>query len=86
VIAPQAPLFGHHLAGRHPARAASLAHALPLTYANEALRGVMIRGDALSDLVMGGGILLGFAKLMALLASISLRRDLDAPPPRYPLR
>jgi ABC-2 type transport system permease protein len=52
-----------------------IAHALPLTYANEALRGVMIRGDGLSDLALEGGVLLGFAALMVLLASVTLRRE-----------
>lgn len=52
-----------------------LARALPLTYANEALRAVMIRGDGLGALWLNLGVLVGFAILMILLSMSTLRRE-----------
>lgn len=52
-----------------------LARALPLTYANEALRGVMIRGDALDALWLDIAVLTGFAVLMIALGTSTLRRE-----------
>ena len=50
---------------------------LPLTYATEALRAVMVKGYALSDplIVRDIGILSGFAVLMAAAAVVSIRRE-----------
>ena len=50
---------------------------LPLTYANEALRSVMVKGYALSDplILRDIGILAGFAIVMAVLAVASIRRE-----------
>jgi len=50
---------------------------LPLTYATEALRSVMVRGYALGDplILRDIGILAGFALLMALAAVGSIRRE-----------
>ncbi len=53
-----------------------LAHLMPLTYANEALRGVMIRGDRIGALWTETGVLIGFAVLMVLLAASTLRREI----------
>mgnify|MGYP001195873821 FL=1 len=52
-----------------------LAHALPLTYAAEALRGVMIRGDGLAALWVNLAVLAGFAVLMIVLGTSTLRRE-----------
>jgi ABC-2 type transport system permease protein len=52
-----------------------LAHLMPLTYANQALRGVMIRGDALGALWLEVLVLIGFAALVVVLAAWTLRRE-----------
>ena len=50
---------------------------LPLTYANEALRSVMVKGYALTDplIVRDIGILAAFALVMAVAAVLSIRRE-----------
>ena len=50
---------------------------LPLTYANEALRSVMVKGYALTDplILRDVGILAGFAVAMAIAAVASIRRE-----------
>ena len=54
-----------------------VAHVLPLTYSNEALRDVMVRGRGLLD----GGVavnflaLVGFAAFFVVIASLTLRRQ-----------
>ena len=50
---------------------------LPLTYANEALRSVMVKGYALTDplILRDVGILAGFAVVMAIAAVASIRRE-----------
>jgi ABC-2 type transport system permease protein len=50
------------------------AYAMPLTWANDALRGIMIRGEVLSALSLELGVLAGFAVIMVVLSSITLRR------------
>jgi len=52
-----------------------LAHVMPLTYANEALRGVMISGDQLGTLWLQTSVLIGFAVLMVILATSTLHRE-----------
>lgn len=52
-----------------------LAQVMPLTWANEALREIMIRGGNLPDIWQELGLLAGFAALMVLLGSLTLRRD-----------
>ncbi|MBI3659365.1 ABC-2 transporter permease [Candidatus Acetothermia bacterium] len=47
----------------------------PLTYANSALREVMLRGRELSDITMQLGVLAGFAFLMLILSVQSMRRQ-----------
>jgi ABC-2 type transport system permease protein len=55
----------------------ALSTVMPLTYANEALRSVMVKGYALTDplIVRDIGILAGFALLMAVAAVASIRRE-----------
>ena len=77
VITPQALLSGiiwpiSSLPG--PLRI--LAQVMPLTYANEALRDVMIRGDQIGALWTETAVLIGFAVLMVLLATSTLRREI----------
>lgn len=50
---------------------------LPLTYANEALRSVMVKGYALTDplILRDIGVLAAFALLMAVAAVLSIRRE-----------
>jgi ABC-2 type transport system permease protein len=54
-----------------------LSAVLPLTYANEALRSVMVKGYALSDplILRDVGILAAFAAVMAIAAVLSIRRE-----------
>jgi ABC-2 type transport system permease protein len=54
-----------------------IAALLPLTYANEALRSVMVKGYPLSDplILRDIGILAAFALLMSLAAVVSIRRE-----------
>ena len=53
-----------------------LAHLMPLTYANQALRGVMISGNQLRALWLQTAVLAGFAALMVILATSTLRREI----------
>jgi ABC-2 type transport system permease protein len=53
-----------------------LADLMPLTYANEALRGVMVSGDRLSALWLQTSVLVGFAALMVILAASTLHREI----------
>jgi len=55
----------------------ALSTIMPLTYANEALRSVMVKGFALTDplILRDIGILAAFALLMALAAVASIRRE-----------
>lgn len=52
-----------------------VARVLPLTWANDALRAVMLRGEGLNDLVPHALVLVAFATLMLLLAMSTLRRE-----------
>lgn len=51
------------------------AYALPLTYANFALKDVMLKGFGLDQVWPELAILVGFAALMVVLAAVSLRQD-----------
>ena len=51
-----------------------LAHALPLTYAVEGLRDIMLSGKDLIAVGIDLGILAGFAVITSILAAVSLRR------------
>ena len=48
---------------------------LPMTYANSALTDIMIRGKGLLDVLSEFGVLLLFAALMVVIASLTLRRE-----------
>jgi ABC-2 type transport system permease protein len=52
-----------------------LAYAFPLTYANFALKDVMLKGMGLADVWPDLAFIAGFAVLMVLLASLSLRQE-----------
>lgn len=52
-----------------------IAYALPLTYANFALKDVMLKGFGFDQIWPELAILVGFAVLMVVLAAISLRQD-----------
>jgi len=52
-----------------------LANVLPLTYANFALKDVMIKGFGIGDIWPDLAFLVGFAVLMVLGAAFSLRQD-----------
>jgi ABC-2 type transport system permease protein len=52
-----------------------LARVMPLTYANDALRGIMVRGDGLGAIGLELSVLAGFAILMVILSSLTLRRE-----------
>ncbi|MBN1965926.1 MAG: ABC transporter permease [Anaerolineae bacterium] len=52
-----------------------IAYFLPLTYVNEALRGVMIKGLGLGDILPQLIILAGFAVLLLIAAAASIRRE-----------
>jgi ABC-2 type transport system permease protein len=52
-----------------------IAYALPLTYANFALKDVMLKGFGFDQIWPELAILVGFAALMVVLAAVSLRQD-----------
>ena len=54
-----------------------ISHFLPLTYANAALRDVMVRGYALThpDVAANVGVLLAFAAAIVVLGALTLRRE-----------
>lgn len=52
-----------------------LSYVMPLTYANDALRAVMIRGDGIGALWTDVVVLVGFAVLMVVLGTSTLRRE-----------
>jgi ABC-2 type transport system permease protein len=51
------------------------AYLMPLTWANEALRGIMIRGESMQAISLELGILAAFAVLMVILSSFTLLRQ-----------
>jgi ABC-2 type transport system permease protein len=51
-----------------------ISYILPLTYANEALRNVMLKGSGIGDIAGQLGALLVFALLMILLSALTMRR------------
>ena len=52
-----------------------ISYILPLTYANGALRGVMLKGDSISEISGQLGALLAFALLMIMLSAFTMRRE-----------
>jgi ABC-2 type transport system permease protein len=59
-----------------PAVLRPIAYILPLTYANDALRGVMLKGEDFVGIAGQLGALLLFALLMVLLSSFTTRRQI----------
>jgi ABC-2 type transport system permease protein len=57
----------------------AVAQAMPLTYSNQALRGVMLEAQGLGsgELLRNFGVLLAFAAFFVLLSSLTLRRRMD---------
>jgi ABC-2 type transport system permease protein len=53
-----------------------VSYILPLTYANDALRGVMLKGDGIGEIAGWLTALLVFALLMILLSSFTIRREM----------
>ena len=58
-----------------PAFLRPISYVLPLTYANDALRGVMLKGDDFSEISGQLMALVVFALLMVLLSSLTVRRQ-----------
>lgn len=54
-----------------------LSYIMPLTYANDALQGIMVRGAGLGDVWIDIAVLLGFAILMVALSTLSLNKQLQ---------
>jgi ABC-2 type transport system permease protein len=54
-----------------------LAHILPLTYAVEGLRNIMLSGKSLLDVGLDLGVLVGFTALTSILAALTTRRGLS---------
>jgi ABC-2 type transport system permease protein len=53
-----------------------ISYILPLTYANEALRDIMLKGSGFSDILGQLGALLVFALVMILLSALTMRREI----------
>ena len=53
------------------------AYCMPLTYANIALRDVMIKGWGLAEIYPNVVILIGFASVFILIDVIAVRREID---------
>jgi ABC-2 type transport system permease protein len=53
----------------------AIARAMPLTYAIDALTSIMVRGQGLSSIGVDLAVLLGFAAAVAVLAAVSVRRE-----------
>lgn len=76
VIFPQALLSGILVpVEEFPDWLQRVAYLLPLTYANTALRNVMLKGFTVSEIGGELAVLAGFALLMILLSAITLRRE-----------
>ncbi len=58
-----------------PAALQPISYILPLTYANDALRGVMLKGNGFGDIAGELTALLVFALLMVFLSALSIRRQ-----------
>jgi ABC-2 type transport system permease protein len=58
-----------------PAALQPVSYILPLTYANNALRGVMLKGNSFGDIAGELTALLVFALLMVFLSALSIRRE-----------
>jgi len=77
VLAPQVLLSGLLFPIKSmPAVLRWLSYAMPLTYANNALRDIMIKGKDLASVSFDIYILIAFALLMILLAAFSIRKGI----------
>ncbi len=79
VIVPQGLLSGIFWpVERLPALLQAVAHVLPVTYAVDALRAIMLRGDGLGDpgLALDVAVLALVAALFVMLASLTIKRDI----------
>ncbi|MBI3915047.1 MAG: ABC transporter permease [Chloroflexi bacterium] len=76
VITPQA-LLGDFIfpLDTMPAILQAVGRVMPITYANQALRAVMIRGDGIEAILPQLAVLSGFAIVMILLSAMTLRRE-----------
>ena len=75
VFAPQVFLSGIFLPiANMPGSLQVIARLLPLTYAVDGLRRIMIRGDGLDDVLQELGVLVIFAVIMLALAATTIRR------------
>jgi ABC-2 type transport system permease protein len=59
-----------------PAALRPISYILPLTYANDALRGVMLKNSNIGDISVQLTALLIFALLMVILSSLTMRRQI----------
>ncbi len=76
LIIPQALLSGVFWAVEEmPTYLQPLAYAMPLTYANRALRDVMLKGYGLVQIWPDLAVLLGFAALLVILGTLTMRRE-----------
>jgi ABC-2 type transport system permease protein len=76
VIVPQALLSGAFWAVEEmPSWLQPLSRIMPMTYANQALRDVMIKGQGIGDIWQEILILSGFAALAVILATLAVRRE-----------
>jgi ABC-2 type transport system permease protein len=76
VIVPQVLLGGLFFPVKTlPVVLYQLANIMPITYANVALQGVMLKGFGVGDILGDLAFLVGFALLMVLLAAFSLRQE-----------
>lgn len=76
VIAPSALLSGLFFPVKDmPGWLQGVADALPMTYANNALTDIMIRGKGLLDVLPEFGVLLLFAAFFVIIAAATLRRE-----------
>jgi len=76
LIIPQILLSGTFWAVEEmPGYLQPFAYAMPLTYANRALRDVMLKGWGLADIWLDLAILVGFATLIIALGALTMRRE-----------
>jgi ABC-2 type transport system permease protein len=76
LIIPQVLLSGTFWAVEEmPVYLQPLAYAMPLTYANRALRDVMLKGWGLADIWPNLVVLVGLAALLITLAALTMRRE-----------
>ena len=75
VLAPQVFLSGVILPlSQMPGYLQGIAQVLPLTYAVEGMRDIMLRGQGLTDVIGELSVLLGYAAVLLVLAAVTVRR------------